>query len=209
MTAPLCFVDIETTGLHPDLHEPWEVAVIRRDFLDGAYAAPTDRSFVWQVADVDLGEADLKALEIGGFYDRHRTWAPKSELSFLHPVQFESSSMVATDLAKTLAGAHIVGVGIAFDADFLARMLRRLGKAPTWHYHLIDVPSMALGHLQALAQRTVPLEDVELDIDLPWRSDDLSRACGVDPPDPTWRHTALGDADWAKRWYDQITGRTE
>ena len=38
------------------------------------------------------------------------------------------------------------------------------------------------------------------------RSDDLSRACGVEPPAPEERHTALGDARWVKRWYDHITG---
>ena len=40
----------------------------------------------------------------------------------------------------------------------------------------------------------------------PWRSDDLSRACGVEPPAPEERHTALGDARWVKRWYDRIAG---
>ncbi|BDB62383.1 hypothetical protein [Rhodococcus sp. RDE2] len=40
----------------------------------------------------------------------------------------------------------------------------------------------------------------------PWRSDDLSRACGVEPPTKDERHTALGDARWVKRWYDYILG---
>jgi hypothetical protein len=30
MTAPLCFVDTETTGVHPG-RRAWEVAIIRRD----------------------------------------------------------------------------------------------------------------------------------------------------------------------------------
>ena len=38
------------------------------------------------------------------------------------------------------------------------------------------------------------------------RSDDLSRACGVEPPTEDERHTALGDARWVKRWYDHIMG---
>lgn len=38
------------------------------------------------------------------------------------------------------------------------------------------------------------------------RSDDLSRACGVEPPAEDERHTALGDARWVKRWYDHIVG---
>lgn len=40
------------------------------------------------------------------------------------------------------------------------------------------------------------------------RSDDLSRACGVEPPTEDERHTALGDARWVKRWYDHIMGGT-
>ncbi len=40
----------------------------------------------------------------------------------------------------------------------------------------------------------------------PWRSDELSRACGVEPPNEEERHTALGDARWVKRWYDHIIG---
>lgn len=40
----------------------------------------------------------------------------------------------------------------------------------------------------------------------PWRSDDLSRTCGVEPPSDDERHTALGDARWALRWYDAMTG---
>lgn len=38
------------------------------------------------------------------------------------------------------------------------------------------------------------------------RSDDLSRACGVEPPSEEERHTALGDARWVQRWYDHILG---
>ncbi|WP_418345243.1 hypothetical protein [Rhodococcus pyridinivorans] len=38
------------------------------------------------------------------------------------------------------------------------------------------------------------------------RSDDLSRACGVEPPTEEERHTALGDARWVKSWYDHIIG---
>ncbi|MCK8670968.1 hypothetical protein M1M07_07535 [Rhodococcus sp. HM1] len=53
------------------------------------------------------------------------------------------------------------------------------------------------------------IEDIERELSSftapPYRSDDLSRACGVEPPAPEERHTALGDASWVKRWYDHIT----
>ena len=40
---------------------------------------------------------------------------------------------------------------------------------------------------------------------LPWDSDEISRVVGVDPDDFD-RHTALGDARWARAIYDAITG---
>ena len=41
---------------------------------------------------------------------------------------------------------------------------------------------------------------------LPWRSDDLSAALGVEAVSPEERHTAMGDALWAKRIYDRVVG---
>lgn len=41
---------------------------------------------------------------------------------------------------------------------------------------------------------------------LPWRSDELSRLIGVEPPGEAERHTALGDARWAARAWDAVMG---
>ena len=38
---------------------------------------------------------------------------------------------------------------------------------------------------------------------LPWNSDDLSRAVGVDP-DRFRRHEAMADAGWARAIYDRV-----
>lgn len=65
MSAPLAFVDCETTGLDPDRHEVWEVALILR-------ADAGETSQVWQLP-VDLGRAEAKALEVGRFYEHYRT----------------------------------------------------------------------------------------------------------------------------------------
>lgn len=63
MSAPLCFVDCETDGVHPG-RQPWEVAIIRRE-PDG----PQDvvRFFV----ELDLSTADPFGLRVGRFYHRH------------------------------------------------------------------------------------------------------------------------------------------
>jgi hypothetical protein len=59
----------------------------------------------------------------------------------------------------------------------------------TWHYHLIDVEALIAGRL-AIAP--------------PWKSDDLSRAIGVEPPSDQDRHTAIGDARWVKQMYEAV-----
>ncbi len=60
--TPLCFIDTETTGIHPD-RQVWEIAMIRRE-------DSREQEAVFFV-DVDLKLADPFGLKIGGFYDRH------------------------------------------------------------------------------------------------------------------------------------------
>jgi hypothetical protein len=88
-----------------------------------------------------------------------------------------------------------------------------------WHYHVIDVEALAAGYLAAIRQDAAELgyhdrpdtpqyeHEGNLEIArLPWKSDSLSRAVGVEPDDFD-RHTALGDARWAKAIYEAVMGR--
>jgi hypothetical protein len=92
----------------------------------------------------------------------------------------------------------------------LDRLLRSHGLIPAWHYHLIDVEALAVGYLYGRDREKEAQDDLgdwqAMGVPLPWDSDDLSRACGVEPPGEHERHTALGDARWAMRLYDAITG---
>jgi hypothetical protein len=63
MTRPICALDCETDGLGWS-RAAWEVGLIRRT-PDGHEVPKT------MFLDIDLKRADPKALEIGGFYDRH------------------------------------------------------------------------------------------------------------------------------------------
>jgi hypothetical protein len=195
----LAFVDCETTGVHPG-RLPWEIAIIRRE-EDG-----TERNLLLQIEDVDLSDADPFGLKIGGFYQRfwrYGDWKDakvKAELDAAHRVE------------EWTRGAHLVGAVPNFDAETFAAMLRRHKLAPAWHYHLIDVEALAVGYLCGQLQ-DVKNSDMgraeQSAFELPWRSDDLSRACGVTPPSEQERHTAMGDALWAKRWYDAIVSRDD
>lgn len=96
---------------------------------------------------------------------------------------------------------------IDVETTTLDPMLRRHGLIPAWSYHVVDVSAMALGWLNGRgAAAEHGATDPRLPVTPPWKSDDLSLMCGVEPPGEDDRHTALGDARWALRWYDKLTG---
>jgi hypothetical protein len=94
--------------------------------------------------------------------------------------------------------------------------MRANGVMPSWHYHLQDVETLAVGYLTAL-RRFVPespeiagLTPGQLATlgDLPWDSEFLSSALGVPVPSGEDRHTAIGDARWARDVYDAVMGKS-
>lgn len=192
MTA-LAFVDTETTGLDPRHHEVWEVALILRD----PEGVEVER--VWQLP-VDLGRADPVALSIGRFYERAAQANPGVD-----EMEMASPWIFAREFAQLTHGAHIVGAVPSFDDGFLKRLLRSFKQCPGWHYHLVDVEALAAGYLAALALEIDCDPEPRLAIATPpWNSSELSRHVGVDP-DLYPKHTALGDAQWAKAIYDAVT----
>lgn len=187
--APLCFVDTETTSLRPD-RRAWEIAVIARR------PGHTDAEHTWLIdADhLDLGNADLAALRIGRFFDRHPQYRPGREPD-LGDVQDETGALA--DVEAITRGAHLVGAVVSFDAEVLAARMRANGICPSWHYHVQDFETLIAGYLAGQGKPVPPL---------PWKSDDLSRLIGVEPPAEDERHTALGDARWATRAWDAVMG---
>lgn len=171
----LCFIDTETTSLRHD-RRAWEVGIIARE-PDGS---ESEHQWFVDLDDLDLGNADLMALKIGRFHDRH-------------PGKFAGSPCgperwVMEQVEEITRDAHLVGAVVSFDADVLGQRMRARGLCPSWHYHLIDVEALAAGHLGARP---------------PWESDELSARLDVKVSDED-RHTALGDARWARALYDAV-----
>jgi DNA polymerase III epsilon subunit-like protein len=164
----IAFVDTETTGLDPDVHEIWEIGLI----VD-------DREYSWQPK-VDLGRADARALQIGNFYER----------AVLETVPATSNRVIAQTFEFLTRGRHLVGAVVSFDEERLRKFLRANDACPAWHYHLVDVEAFAAG---------------ALGVEPPWNSEELSRMVGIEPGDFE-RHTALGDARWAKAIYEAVLG---
>jgi DNA polymerase III epsilon subunit-like protein len=192
----IVFIDTETTSLRPD-RRAWEVGLIVRS-EDGTH--DTEHHWFIDVRDLDLGNADVMSLKIGRFYERH----PQIAAEHLSSPAVRREDEAMRQIERLTRGAHLVGAVPNFDADVLGARMRANGICPSWHYHLIDIEALAVGYLSGLRSDEPPgMNDYPLS--LPWKSDDLSRAVGVEP-DEDKRHTALGDAAWARDVYDAVTG---
>jgi len=209
----LCFLDTETTSLRPD-RRAWEIGLIVRD------PGQPDAEHHWfiRAEDLDLGNADPFALKVGRFYERHPQVSRGNWKTSL--VTEEAAALLKVE--QLTRGAHLVGAVPNFDADVLGTRMRAHGILPSWHHHLIDVEALAVGWLNGRRARQneivdgYPLEnDGEEAPGLvrwndpvtgpPWKSDDLSAALGVTVSSED-RHTALGDAKWARAIYNAVTG---
>jgi DNA polymerase III epsilon subunit-like protein len=198
----ICFIDTETTSLRPD-RRAWEIGIIVRD------PGRDDVEYRWLIGtgDLDLGNADPFALKVGRFYERH----PQMNGEADGWGKTENEGDALRHVEAVTRGAHLVGAVVSFDAEVLGTRMRSLGICPSWHYHLIDVEPLAVGRLtfeagyyetkgekataKALSDAAAP----------PWKSDELSKALGI-VPDESARHTALGDARWARAIYDAVMG---
>lgn len=179
----LVFIDTETTSLRHD-RRAWEVALIVRS--DGP---DSDEEHAWfvEATDLDLGNADLMSLKIGRFHDRH----PSAGSADLFVADDDPEAFVLRQVEHLTRGAFLVGAVPNFDADVLGQRMRANGICPSWHYHLVDVETLAAGALKLAP---------------PWDFDTVLDAYGL-TYDETDRHTALGDARMARDLYDAVLAK--
>lgn len=194
MTPAVVFLDTETTGLSLD-DDIWEFAAIRRE-PDGQ-----ERAFHLFIQHDSIKCARLPE----SFREDHVARFPSCGSSLV-----VSRYRAAVAIHNITSGrAHIVGAVPNFDTERLARMFDAAGVSmPEWHYHLIDVENLAVGWLHGRygpRDGGRPVEAEGEAVALPWDSDALSAAVGVDP-DQFDRHTAMGDVRWSMAIYDACTG---
>jgi len=227
MPAPLVFLDTETTGLERDA-DIWEFAAIRRE-PDGVET----KLHLF----IEHDPTKCSRLPADFLADHIRRFPAHDHATPRHKAAHIIDAFLRTHGDEE--PVHIVGAVPNFDTERLARLLRaEIGGHTTdpWHYHLIDVENLAIGALAAAPARIVLGADVSLDqtavatlksnaghlmslpvggpeldradFGPPWDSDEISRALGVEPPTDE-RHTAMGDARWARAIYDAVMGMPE
>ncbi len=221
MTEPsIVFLDTETVTLEPGPDVIWEIGAILRE------PGEADRELLWQVRP-NMAKAQPQALEISRFHERFLLPDGLDAAMVVETVDGpgllcgleltgDHDNTLRAGLVDVLSDAHIVGNVPNFDTERIGLLLGALGAGACWHYHLTDVENLAVGYLHGRAApvrtATAPtmagfvanIRDVTTP---PWDSDVLSRAVGVEPPGDDARHTALGDARWARDLYDRVTGR--
>ena len=180
-TPPLVFMDTETTGLAL-ADDIWEFAAIRREG-DGTPDHPL-HLLIEHDADKAATLPESFRRDLKARFDPAVAISPRA-----------AARLIAHVLRPGDGGkAHVVGAVPNFDTERVALLLAAYGLAPCWHYHLIDVENLAVGFILGRFRSATPL---------PWDSDHLSRMVGVEPP-TDGRHTAMGDAMWARDIYDRI-----
>lgn len=121
----VAFVDIETTGLDPEVNQVMEVAILTEPFGDVIhFSVPINPTL-----------ATDQALYINKYYER------RNELLEIQ----ETREDAATIIHDTLRGHVFVGNNPAFDAAFLTKLLKTFGLAPSWHYHVADIKAIVAG----------------------------------------------------------------
>ena len=95
-------IDVETTGLNPNIHEIIEVAIVTKD-----------ESYHAKVIPMNIEHASPKALEINGYNEKDWYGAVPAK-------------DVAIRTAKMLDGKTIIGHNPSFDMSFLRELCRCL-----------------------------------------------------------------------------------
>lgn len=169
---PLCFIDTETTGLEPDLHEVIEFAVIRVDPVSGSQT-----SWSTKIKPEHIERAHPKALEVNGYTPEEWADAPLM-------------SEVGHRIVELLRDGILVGHNCSFDEAMLKASLKRAGVEGRIPYHKVDTVTLAYEHLVPYGLPSLSLDNIRRF--LGWSLDGA--------------HTAMQDAEDAKRLYEILSG---
>lgn len=130
----LVAVDLETSGLDPEVHEIIEVGMVFWVNVQNSklrYIKPVTFSL-----EFNEKKADPKALEVNG-------WGVRE-----FPKPF-SKLEAAVVLSEVLDDAHMIIKNPVFDASFLKQWFKNTGyNQPKWHHRMVDIGSLVQGRFR-------------------------------------------------------------
>ena len=181
MLVPLISLDTETTGLDPARHAPWEIGWVTavHDTTARTIRPISGRSFFLPIP--DDAAVDPYALEVGRFAARYDRENVTPWYGVLGELTADLDGLHDAAASAKREQAILLGMVPQFDHRMLERWLgwdHRL-----WHYHLVDVETLAAGKLGLHP----PYSSTEI---LDWALGTRGRS----EFEGSLRHTALGDA---------------
>ena len=126
----LVFVDLETTGLNPDIHEITEIGCL----VVNARTLKEELAYEEKVKPVNIEKASREALEIYDYSEKR--WKDAKPLK-----------KVLEKIANIAPGGLITGWNVSFDWWFLDKAFRKFEIEPDFDHHRIDVMSIAYAKL--------------------------------------------------------------
>jgi DNA polymerase III alpha subunit (gram-positive type) len=133
----LVFLDLETTGLNPEMHEIIEIGCIiarQKDRVGKGPEIEKIEEFEIKVKPRHIETADKEALRICGY----------NEGDWVFAVDLKQALGKLAEKAKS---GIMVGHNVAFDWVFLEKAFEETGVVPEFHYHKIDTIALAFAKL--------------------------------------------------------------
>lgn len=180
-THNLAFIDVETTGTNPDVHEIIELAVIIARQVERPGQGPKleiIEEAEWKIKPERLDLAEEAALRVNGY----------NETDWMFAADLKS---VMKEFAKKVQSANFVSHNIVFDYGFVNRAWEKSGVENTMHYGKLDTISMAVARLYDAPNVT---------------AFSLRNLCEIFKVDNKRAHTALADTRALVEVYRKMMG---
>ncbi len=132
LQQPLAFVDIETTGLDPEIGEIIELGIVVAKLKDGVLTVTDELDL--KIAPKHIETADPVALRVNGY----------DPADWIFAVSIEEALKIFSEKTK---GAVFVAHNVTFDYGFIDTNLKRYSVENNMHYHKLDTISLAFGVL--------------------------------------------------------------
>tara|TARA_Y100000592_G_scaffold101179_1_gene186436 strand:+ start:4146 stop:4745 length:600 start_codon:yes stop_codon:yes gene_type:complete len=149
LDKPLCFVDVETTGLDVDRHEIISFCGIKHD---PNTQKRTELSLKIRVQRPHL--IDPEAVKVNGY--NPQDWATAI-----------APSEAKERIFNFLNGCLLVGHNVAFDWKFLFSFFNQLGQHPPIVYRKIDTVTLAHEHLVPCGLKSLSLDSIRSFLGIP------------------------------------------